>query len=114
MQKGKTALSVIGILCLVLSLIFVVVGVILTVGAFVSAEINIIKLVFGILMILLFIPLLILGITQTWLALSLNATKGTVVEDNLGKLQKNKELCKICGNELDANGECERCKSHNV
>ncbi|MGN1227482.1 MAG: hypothetical protein ACI4TX_02440 [Christensenellales bacterium] len=108
-EKGKTALITIGILSLVFSIAFLVLGIVMVVGSFGGENVDVLKLVFGIIFILLFFPLVIIGIYFTWTGAVLKATKGSIAEDNLGKGTVNKALCKNCGAELSGEKFCPNC-----
>ena len=108
-EKGKTALIVLGIISLVCSLVFLVLGIVMVSTCSAEDSVNIVKLVFGIIFIVLFIPLVIFGIYFTWIGGALRATKGSIAEDNLGKGTVNKALCNNCGSELHGEKCCPNC-----
>lgn len=109
-QKGKAGLVALGIISLVLSIVFLILGIVMVVGSVSNIEsLNVIKLVFGIIFIILFIPLLLVGIYFTWVGLALKATKGSIAEDNLGKGTVNMQLCNNCGSELNGDKYCPNC-----
>lgn len=108
-QKGKTALVAFGIIGIVLGLVSLIVGIILVSTCSGESGLDVLKLVFGILLILLFFPIVIFGVYFTWMGGALKATNGSVVEDNLGKGTMNKALCNNCGCELHGEKCCPNC-----
>lgn len=112
-EKGKSRLSSLGILCLALGVILSVIGVVLALTCKISGSLNIVKLIIGIIVLILGIIGLGFGVNFTWVANSLTATKGSVAEDNLGKGTVNMNKCTNCGTEVKKGEElCDKCKEN--
>lgn len=112
-EKGKSQLSSLGIVCLALGVILSVIGVVLALTCKISGSLNIVKLVVGIVLLVIGIVGLGFGVNFTWVASALKATKGSIAEDNLGKGTVNMNKCSNCGAEVKKDGElCEKCKEN--
>lgn len=112
-EKGKSQLSSLGILCLALGVILSVIGVVLALTCKISGSLNIVKLVVGIVILLLGIVGLGFGVSFTWVSKSLIATKGSVAEDNLGVGTVNMHKCTNCGAEVKKGQDlCDKCKEN--
>ena len=108
-EKGKTALIVLGIISLICCVALLVLGITMVTTCYIDESLNVVRLVFGIIFIALFIPLAIIGVYFTWVGAVLKATKGSIAEDNLGKGTANKALCNNCGAELHGEKCCPNC-----
>ena len=112
-QKGKSQLSSLGIVCLSLGVILSVIGVVLTLTCKISGSLNVLKLIIGIIILIVGIVGLGFGVNFTWVARSLIATKGSVAEENLGKGTVNMKKCPNCGEAVEKDGElCEKCQEN--
>lgn len=116
-KQNKGLLMGLGIVCLVLSIGFLIGGVALLVGGIkgisdTASAGNILKIVFGAIMALLGIPTLIFGIQATWVAGSLKATEGSIKEGNIAKEggTVNMIKCDKCGTERKPEDtQCSEC-----
>ena len=113
-QKQKALLIGLGIILVIVSILLASFGAFLTVKGAVdlSGVSGIVKLVFGILMILAFFPALFGGIRFIWVGCSLIATMGSIKQGNIAKEggTVNMKKCDKCGTELkDGQTECPEC-----
>ena len=113
-EKQKRALIILGIVIIALSVLSLVFGIVLTVSGAkdLSETINIIKLVFGILLILVSIPFGWASIKYIWVGAYLTATKGSIKEGNIAKEggTVNMKKCDKCGTEIkDGETVCSNC-----
>lgn len=112
-EKGKSQLSSLGIICLALGVILSVIGVVLALTCKISGSLNVIKLVIGIILLVIGVVGLGFGVNFTWVASALKATKKSLVEENLGKGTVNMNKCPNCGAEVKKDGElCDKCKEN--
>lgn len=113
-KKQKGMLIGLGVVCAIISILLLVFGIILTIGGAsnIGAAEGIIKLVFGIIMLLLFIPLGLAGVRFIWVGCALTATEGSIKMGNIAKEggTVNMVKCDKCGTEIKA-GEtiCSNC-----
>ena len=113
-EKQKRALIILGVVIIALSVLSLVFGIVLTVSGAkdLSETINIIKLVFGILLILVSIPFGWASIKYIWVGAYLTATKGSINEGNIAKEggTVNMKKCDKCGTEIkDGETVCSNC-----
>lgn len=112
-EKRKSQFKFIGAIILAISVILAVVGVILLVNAFNGDSISVLKLVFGIILIIVGICGIALGISLSWIASAVKATKGSIAENNLGKGTENMHKCENCGVEIEAGKTfCAKCEEN--
>ena len=113
-KKQKSMLIGLGVLFVVISVLFLVFGILLTLTGIknISNAIGIVKLVFGILMIILFVPAGWTGIKFIWVGSVLTATIGSIKQANIAKEggTVNMKKCDKCGTEIkDGETECSNC-----
>ena len=113
-EKQKRALIILGVVIIALSVLSLIFGIILTVtGAKnLSETINIIKLVFGILLILVSIPFACASIKYIWVGAYLKATQGSIKEGNIAKEggTVNMKKCDKCGTQIkEGETACSNC-----
>lgn len=112
-EKRKSQLNFIGVIVLALSVILTVAGVVLTLTCGLGEDLSVVKLVFGIILIVIGIAGIALGIILTWMASSVKATNGSIAEDNLGKGTANMHKCENCGAEVeDGKTICSKCEEN--
>ena len=112
-EKRKGQLRFIGLIILILGVILAVAGVVLLLNSEIGKNLDIIKFVFGIILIVLGLLSIGLGIFFTWMAHSVKATKGSIAEDNLGKGTVNMNKCENCGAEVEAGQKiCAKCEEN--
>ena len=118
-QRQKGSLVVIGIVTLVLALALLVGGIVMLVSGIpvLVEDSNLTKgillVVFGSIALLLFVPAVGFGIYDTWVGLSLKATKGSIKEGNIAKEggTVNMKKCSRCGTEIkDGETVCSECQ----
>lgn len=113
-QKQKGALIGFGVVLAIVSILLLAFGILLTVkGAQnIGEAAGIIKLVFGVIMLLLFAPCGIAGVRFIWIGSALTATQGSIKMGNIAKEggTVNMVKCDKCGTEIKA-GEtaCSNC-----
>lgn len=115
-ERNKKILIGVSIGVIVLSLIFIAVGIMLIVfggNGLASTDSRagaVLKLVFGILMLLLGLVGSGFGIMFAWTGGYLKATHGSIAEDNLGKGTVGMKKCQVCGTEFAGNETfCSSC-----
>lgn len=109
-QKSKTALMVFGILVCLLSIAFIIGGVITLLKAFDHGDDKVLKLVIAIIFIVLGLFGIVFGIIFTWTAGAVTATKGSQKQEIIGKGTIGVTKCIHCGTEVDSlNGFCPNC-----
>ena len=113
-QKQKRLLIGLGIGLIVIAVLLVFSGGYLTAkGAIdLGSVAGIVKLVFGILMLVGFFPAIMGGIKFIWVGYSLVATMGSIKQGNIAKDggTVNMKKCDKCGTELkDGQTECPEC-----
>ena len=113
-EKQKGMLVGLGIIAFVMAILTLVFGIILIVhGAGALGEAGgIVKLLFGILLVILSFPLGLFGAKCIWVALALNAVKGSIKEGNIAKEggTVNMKKCDKCGTERkDGETACSNC-----
>ena len=113
-EKQKRALIILGVVVITLAVLSLVFGIILTVSGAknLSETINIIKLVFGILLILVSFPFGWASIKYIWVGCYLKATQGSIKEGNIAKEggTVNMKKCDKCGTEIkDGETACSNC-----
>ena len=122
-QKGKAGLLSLGIILIITGIICGVFAVICTTNGAINNQwwLYIIAAV----LYVLALAGLIVGITFTWTASALKATKGSIAEDNLGigtvnmtkctkcgnPVNPNDNSCGNCGNQLNENITCPKCNA---
>jgi len=112
-EKRKGQLKFVGILTLILGLALAITGLVLLFNSNIGADLNVLKLVVGIILIVLGVSGLGLGVALTWIAYSVKATHGSIAEDNLGKGTVNMNKCENCGAEVEAGVKiCTKCEEN--
>lgn len=112
-EKRKGQLKLIGIVILILGIVLTVAGVVLLCNSGIGSDLDTMKLVFGIVLIILGVSGLGLGVFFTWMAGSVVATKGSIAEDNLGKGTVNMNKCENCGAEVEIGQTlCSKCEEN--
>ena len=129
-QKGKKQLIIISVILLILALGFFAGGVVLIVSgamdiaAAMEAFRIVLKLVFGVVLILIGIIGTILGIIMLWTGGTIKAKFGNIAEINTlngtvnmkkcpkcgSAIVENDDFCGVCGNHLGQNVVCPKCK----
>ena len=113
-ERDKKLLIGLGIVMAVLAIISLVFGILLIVqGANALGENGAaIKLALGIMLVIVFFPLVAFGIKCVWVGLALVATKGSIKEGNIAKQggTVNMKKCDKCGTEIkDGETVCSNC-----
>ena len=113
-EKQKRVLIGLGILMAVVALLALIFGIVLIVHGAKSLgdAAGIIKLAFGILLVLLFFPLCGFSIKCVWVGFALVATKGSLKEGNIAKEGGtiNMKKCDKCGTEIKyGEDKCSNC-----
>lgn len=113
-QKQKGFLIGFGVAVCVAAILFLVFGLVLTITGAGNLEqvTGIVRLVFGVLMLLLTAPTLWAGIKYTWLGCAVTATNGSIKQGNIAKEggTVNMAKCDKCGTELkEGETECSNC-----
>lgn len=113
-QKQKGALIGVGIALIILSILSAVFGIILIVSGSSNLGVasGIIKLVFGIILVLLTFALCPAGIKCVWVGSALKATQGSIKQSNIAKEggTVNMKKCDKCGTEIkDGETVCSNC-----
>ncbi len=112
-EKRKGQLQFIGAIVLALGVILAVTGVVLFLTCGIGKDLNVIKLVFGILLLILGIAGIACGVVFSWTANAVKATKGSIAEDNLGKGTVNMNKCDNCGAEVEEGVKiCKKCEEN--
>ena len=117
-KKQKGLLLGLGVIALVASILLLVFGILLTVkGANnVNQTSGILKLVFGILMILLCFPIGFGGVRFVWVGAYMTATEGSIKMGNIAKEGDtvNMKKCDKCGTEIkEGETACSNCGKPN-
>ncbi|MBR7091012.1 MAG: hypothetical protein IKC79_00995 [Clostridia bacterium] len=99
-QKGKAGLLSLGIMLIILGVVCGVFAVICTTSTTWWLWI------IAALLYILALGGLLLGITFTWTACSLHATRGSIAEDNLGIGTVNMTKCPKCGSAVGNDDQC--------
>lgn len=113
-KKQKGALIGLGVFALVASILLIVFGVLLIVKGATNLEqtSGIVKLVVGIVMALISMPLCVCGIKMVWVGAYMTATTGSIKMGNIAKEggTVNMKKCDKCGTELkDGETKCSNC-----
>ena len=113
-QKQKGALIGVGVVLLVLGALSVAFGVLLIISGIssISSVSGILKLVFGIILALLFIAFVPTGVKCVWIGSSLKATTGSIKQGNIAKDggTVNMKKCDKCGTEIkEGETACSNC-----
>lgn len=114
-KKQKTALTIITIIMIVAAIGLLVGGIVLLIsGATGLSDKNnggaIAKLVFGIIMAIISIPLGIAGFRFFFVSMAVKATNGTIAQDNSLAMKKNNKVCPKCGATNTPNVDtCQSC-----
>ena len=112
-EKRKSQLKFIGAIVLAISVILAVVGVVLLLTCGIGSDLSVTKLVFGIILIVVGIDGIALGVSLTWVASAVKATKGSIAEDNLGHGTANMHKCENCGAEVEQGKTiCAKCEEN--
>ena len=110
-EKRKSQLKFIGAIILAFSVIIAVTGVVLILTSGIGKDLSVLKLIFGIILTVLGIAGIALGMSLTWIASAVKATKGSIAEDNLGFGTENMHKCSNCGAKVEEGktlcAECE-------
>lgn len=114
-EKQKHALSIFGLVLLILAIIAFVGAVLLVVFGSISLSKTMyvaggLELGFGILLLFGSVIGLVYGITSIWTSSYLKAVNGSIAEDNLGKGTVNMTKCLNCGSEITSKDKsCPNC-----
>ena len=116
-KKQKGLLIGLGIFALVASILLLVFGILLTVKGAGSTDTTkgIVKLIFGIIMIVLTFPVGFVGIKYVWVGCYMTATEGSIKMGNIAKEggTVNMKKCDKCGTERkEGETECSNCGKH--
>ena len=112
-EKRKGQFTFISSIILVLGLIFSVAGIILLVNSGIGSDVNLLKLVFGIILIILGLAGIACGVAFLWIALSLKATKGSIADDMSIKGTVNMHKCENCGAQIEEGKTiCAKCEEN--
>lgn len=112
-EKRKSQLKSIGALILAVSVIVTVIGIVLALTCKVTENLSIARLVVGIVLIVIGIAGMILGFYLSWVAAAVQATQGSIAEDNLGKGTVNMHKCENCGAEVEEGKKiCAKCEEN--
>ena len=112
-EKRKEQLQFIGAIVLAIGVILAVTGIILFVTCGFGKDVNILKLIFGIILLVLGIAGVACGVVFTWTGKAVVATKGSIAEDNLGKGTVNMHKCENCGVEVEEGVKiCKKCEEN--
>jgi len=107
-EKHRLLLIILGFIALIASIAFLIVGIIMLVGSLSGDIVNGLLLGFGIVFVLLFAPLVVLGIYFVWVGFA-TGTSVNVVEGNIAMNKATKPLCKNCGYQIGEERVCPRC-----
>lgn len=113
-QKQKGALIAVGVVLLVLAVLSGVFGVILIVSGAgnITTTAGIVKLVFGIILLLLTLVFVPTGVKCVWVGSALKATQGSIKQGNIAKEggTVNMKKCDKCGTEIkEGETVCSNC-----
>ena len=113
-QKQKGWLIALGVVLLVLAAVSAVFGIILLVGgiAKITESAGVIKLIFGIILILVTVLFVPTGLKCVWVGSALKATQGSIKMGNIAKEggTVNMKKCDKCGTEIkDGETVCSNC-----
>ncbi|MBO5954856.1 MAG: zinc ribbon domain-containing protein [Clostridia bacterium] len=112
-EKRTSQFKFISAIILALGVILSVVGIILLVNSGIGKDLSVIKLVFGIILIVLGLAGVGFGIAFSWIGASLKATKGSIAEDNAAKGTVNMNKCENCGAEVEPGVKiCAKCEEN--
>ena len=113
-EKRRSQLRLIGIIILVLGLTLAITGIVLLCNAGIGSQLNGIKLMFGIVLILFGLTGLVAGVFFIVMSSSIKATQGSIAEDNsLAKGTANMHKCENCGAEVEAGVKiCAKCEEN--
>ena len=112
-EKRKGQLQFVGAIVLALGVILAVTGVVLLLTCGIGKDLSVIKLVFGILLLILGVAGLACGVVFSWVGKAVTATKGSIAEENLGKGTVNMNKCENCGAEVEAGVKiCAKCEEN--
>ena len=112
-EKRKNQLAFIGAIILAIGTILAVAGIILLVTCKADGNLSILKLVFGIILAILGLIGFGIGLTFTWTARAVQATKGSIAEENLSKGTVNMHKCENCGAEVEEGKKiCAKCEEN--
>ena len=112
-EKRKSQLKFVGAIVLAISVILAVVGVVLLLNSGIGEDLSVIKLVFGIILIVVGVAGIALGVSLSWVGSAVKATKGSIAEDNLGKGTSNMHKCSNCGAEIEEGKNiCSKCEEN--
>ena len=112
-EKRKSQLKFVGAIILAIAVIIAVVGVVLILNSVIGKDLSVLKLIFGIILIIVGVAGIALGVSLSWVGSSVKATKGSIVEDNLGKGTVNMNKCQNCGAEVEKGKNiCSKCEEN--
>ncbi|MBQ9795917.1 MAG: hypothetical protein IJW36_03055 [Clostridia bacterium] len=112
-EKRKSQLQFVGVVILALGVILAVTGVVLLLTCGIGKDLSVLKLVFGIILLVVGIAGLAIGVIFSWTGKAVVATKGSIAEDNLGKGTVNMNKCENCGAEIEAGKTiCDKCEEN--
>ena len=112
-EKRKGQLKFISILILLFGVVLATSGVVLLLNSGIGSDLDIMKLVFGIVLVVFGITGLAMGVFFTIMANSIKATQGSIAENNLGKGTVNMLKCENCGTEVEAGQTiCAKCEEN--
>jgi len=111
-EKRKSQLRLVSTAIIAIAVIFAVTGIILTVAS-TNEGLNILKLVFGIIFIILGVAGLVTGIAMSIVTSAVKATNGSIAEDIVGKGTVNMHKCENCGAQVEEGKKiCAKCEEN--
>ena len=112
-EKRKSQLNFIGVIIIAVAVILAVAGVVLIFNSGIGKDLCVLKLVFGVILSALGVLGFIFGVYISWIAKAVQATKGSIAEDNLGHGTVNMNKCSNCGAEVEAGKTiCDKCEEN--
>ena len=112
-EKRKGQLKLLGIVLLVLGAVLALVGIIMTVLGAVAQKTSVVLIIIGVLLAILGVAGIVIGVIFTWTSTAVQATNGSIAEDNLGKGTANMHKCTNCGVEIPQDRTiCTKCEEN--
>ena len=112
-EKRKGQLQFVGAIVLALGVILAVTGVVLLLTCGIGKDVSIVKLIFGIILLVIGVGGIACGVVFSWTGKAVVATKGSIAEENLGKGTVNMNKCENCGAEVEEGVKiCKKCEEN--